>query len=977
MSVDRASRHPVHERHHDHDHAHAQPLVVGAADDHAEHDADRLADQALSRLAAGAPAPAVGDDGTRIRRTASEGGAVVGREGGALDRDTTGRIESARRGGERLPDEVRGPMEAAFGRSFGKVRVHTDTAAARLSHSVSAEAFTTGNDIFFADGAFDTRSARGQRVLAHELGHVVQQDAGVHRLWNPFKKKSAAEQEEAAKKRAAAKKRKEDLIQARAALKAKDKAVRTRAKQVNDKNKQLSKGITGEYDGQSDPLFKPESLKRLEGRLKDYLDKERYVRSVARNEVLRGHEETEDLLAEAELAEEQAVDELWAGAPEDVRAFRPLRYDDFDKALKEVQQALNESLAAEHQDVAATLSENEESLGAPLSPSKAAKKVREQRELERKQARAAKSQGQDLQQVKDDDLEEFRQKGEKKVEEARQDHHAFTSEKTRLRSDAMKKGLDGKYGPDEKVEDARKGMKTAATVTKVVGKVDKKLGKKYLPEGTPLEANDLASKSTAGLADVMSIISNLLGLSSQISDIKRGVADPGAKLEATRTAVGTFRTGAVLTRKTLRLARDGVEKFGGQSQVISDVGTALPIVGLITSAISIIDNTLELVPLGERLGSGLESIEEAVLAQKGPLAASFKRVNSRNAQLIEKATFALAKNSTMLGLHIAELATAGGFAIPAAAKLTLMITDYAHKLGHKIYDTVNESQSSTAKTGFAVKHREGASRDVLKYDIGSSIDVIIVAAQKHKVDYAREVLSDYGIYDDEIDTMRHHEIREKVLDGLDAEGDPKTVTEKVESAKKTVKETLGLDDKPGAKGEKKSTLDKILGVPKKIGKGLAGLPAKIDEKLQEIKDAHTDAKMIVEEKNKLKYGGDGKRGGGSTAFYFLRSSDKNEKSLGKIRQELKVNGTANEDMPRTIADTEKRAKSAKAKAEFKAAVPVHQFDPAFARKVAALTAPQLFDLLPTMSKDDPFYEGNLEYLRFEVERRNAEGKGTL
>ena len=51
-------------------------------------------------------------------------------------------------------------MESAFGRDFGGVSVHTDASAAELSRSVSAKAFTTGNDIFFGDGSVPTGHAR-------------------------------------------------------------------------------------------------------------------------------------------------------------------------------------------------------------------------------------------------------------------------------------------------------------------------------------------------------------------------------------------------------------------------------------------------------------------------------------------------------------------------------------------------------------------------------------------------------------------------------------------------------------------------------------------------------------------------------------------------------------------------------------------------------------------------------------------------
>jgi hypothetical protein len=40
---------------------------------------------------------------------------------------------------------------------------------------VSAEAFTTGSDVFFQSGKYDPSSSAGQKLLAHELTHVSQQ----------------------------------------------------------------------------------------------------------------------------------------------------------------------------------------------------------------------------------------------------------------------------------------------------------------------------------------------------------------------------------------------------------------------------------------------------------------------------------------------------------------------------------------------------------------------------------------------------------------------------------------------------------------------------------------------------------------------------------------------------------------------------------------------------------------------------------
>lgn len=83
-------------------------------------------------------------------------------------------------GGQPLPAGVRQAMESMFGTSFADVRVHVG----REATAIGATAFTNGSQIHFAPGAYNPSTPAGQRVLAHELAHVVQQRAG--RVRNPF-----------------------------------------------------------------------------------------------------------------------------------------------------------------------------------------------------------------------------------------------------------------------------------------------------------------------------------------------------------------------------------------------------------------------------------------------------------------------------------------------------------------------------------------------------------------------------------------------------------------------------------------------------------------------------------------------------------------------------------------------------------------------------------------------------------------------
>jgi len=83
-------------------------------------------------------------------------------------------------GGLPLPDQVRAKMEAAFSTDFSDVRVHIG----REASSLGAIAYTWGTNIHFAPGQYNPHTLQGQKLLGHELWHVVQQKNG--RVKNPF-----------------------------------------------------------------------------------------------------------------------------------------------------------------------------------------------------------------------------------------------------------------------------------------------------------------------------------------------------------------------------------------------------------------------------------------------------------------------------------------------------------------------------------------------------------------------------------------------------------------------------------------------------------------------------------------------------------------------------------------------------------------------------------------------------------------------
>src|SRR6185369_3962784 len=85
-------------------------------------------------------------------------------------------IDSFKGGGQPLPPTLRASFESRFGHDFGEVRIHAGAQAAEAAESINAQAFTVGQDVAFAAGQYSPETGEGQRLLAHELTHVIQQN---------------------------------------------------------------------------------------------------------------------------------------------------------------------------------------------------------------------------------------------------------------------------------------------------------------------------------------------------------------------------------------------------------------------------------------------------------------------------------------------------------------------------------------------------------------------------------------------------------------------------------------------------------------------------------------------------------------------------------------------------------------------------------------------------------------------------------
>ncbi|MBD1924414.1 DUF4157 domain-containing protein [Microcoleus sp. FACHB-831] len=186
-------------------------LTIGQPGDQYEQEADRVAEQVVSKI--NAPPVASPPSNQPVQREENpeqeEDNLMMKAESGMLQReempqqdddeklqmqpmvqrasreggtDATPNLESsiqqARGSGQSLSDNIKQPMEQAFGADFSGVKVHTDAHSDMLNRSIGARAFATGKDIFFKGGAYSPGSTDGQKLIAHELTHVVQQSGG-------------------------------------------------------------------------------------------------------------------------------------------------------------------------------------------------------------------------------------------------------------------------------------------------------------------------------------------------------------------------------------------------------------------------------------------------------------------------------------------------------------------------------------------------------------------------------------------------------------------------------------------------------------------------------------------------------------------------------------------------------------------------------------------------------------------------------
>jgi hypothetical protein len=150
-------------------------LRVGAVDDPAEAEADRIADQVMRIREPKAgdvvhrKCAACEDEDNLHRKEAS----AASRQGGALSPAAESLVRNLGPGIP-LPASERAFFEPRFGRDLSGVRIHTDSIASKTADALNAHAFAVGHNIVFGNCQFAPKMEQSRQILAHELAHVCQ-----------------------------------------------------------------------------------------------------------------------------------------------------------------------------------------------------------------------------------------------------------------------------------------------------------------------------------------------------------------------------------------------------------------------------------------------------------------------------------------------------------------------------------------------------------------------------------------------------------------------------------------------------------------------------------------------------------------------------------------------------------------------------------------------------------------------------------
>ena len=805
----------------------ASSFLVGAATDSAEHDADRRADVALARLATGgerAPQEHVHEAGCgHVHRSADPAAddGQVGLEGGQMDGASSARLQGARGGGRPLDTPVLRRMETAFGASFGAVRVHDDERAAQLSTQISARAFTTGKDVFFARGQYSPGTPDGERVLAHELAHTLQPQGAVHRWpWD----KEAKEKRAAA---SAAKKQKAGLIKESKSVE-KDEDARLeeeRAWGVGAREQMKEEIASGTLDEKS-----------LRVRFEANLANEKQLYGVYLKQL--GGDENK--------ARDAAYKTAWVETDDsELRAVRPPRETASERLASEVRQtrtdegatSRSEAQRADDSKVKGDLLDpqveeyydrwSEAALAMVVKGGKsvaqayalagklvwetAPKEVLSLRPTDKAVDHAARLAAEKRVKARSSGVLKKEASELDSASEVINDASSYGSKASTVLTPLVATPLSmaGKPKNAELLKDAQAGgadmsspemssvtFSSASKVPILGGVIKSAETADYAKKNGIKDPSSIGSKlpkstetkAAEGIGQFTGLLTDLMGSANAIMKFAKAVEGSNTT-NKTDQALACTKAGADGIQSIMKVAKDAAElaKFfdagvaGNVAAVVPGFNIVIAVMGLVSNVTSLADSAMHLNDSNKDLvESRLRRPDGKPLKNADVLIRPLLNVTSAMAKKLAGHVHDTVQSVSSTATSIATVASAGGFGIPAAVDAGMKLVSLLNTAGHAIADNVIAVLAKQARAD-ATGALEGSAEKQMKRDPGMAVDAIIVQARKGTDPVALRFVERYGYDKDTVKTAKLGEVRSKILEKMGTGADPQSILDKLKA----------------------------------------------------------------------------------------------------------------------------------------------------------------------------------------------------
>jgi hypothetical protein len=768
----------------------------------------------------------------------------VGIAGGALDQGTSAAIDGMRGGGRPLPAPVRDRMEIAFGTSLSSVRIHDDHRAAALNDAVSARAFTTGKDIFFARGQFAPGSAAGEHVLAHELAHTLQGDGGeVHRWW-PFKKDDQAT---AAGKVAM----KDHNARAAARKKAEADAAKAAVAAAKDTEKLEDKGLAAEQT--LGVAVRGAMTEMVGGETKASMDagqsemeasgvattaqgsktlvnvQKLFARGlqVEARTVKRLVDEGSEPDDAAEAAYKSTwIDQVWLPSPlPALRAVRPPRETASERLSSKIREQRNTEGAAEQQ-----AKSNEAAIGKGKLVDPDMDTIYDKWEAGiRTGIAAGLTPGEAEKQA-----EKLSWGRAEPGLKAKRPQPAVEKQAREAARDRLKPGA-AKPAAMELIDEVDRGLSMAGAAIPIVGAVGGVTQAALHGLGS---AQDSALAKAAGTSDPVThssstgipIVGGVVKASETAKfDTEHGIRDPSLKagpvsvetqagngISAAAGIINDILAGAKAMLKAVKAIGDANEVTNTETvltatkasadsasalsslsadaaklaaiidgSVAGAVAKVLPGFAIVTSVTSMVSGLLRTRDVGgqaDKANNGLFKLrtDPANTGKVDVLVRPLQLMISHLDKKYEQAVWSLIQAVSDTVLNITSLATAGGFGIPAAIQAGTKALDVLHSLGHVIDDNIRALDAQSSRKD-AIGALEGSAEAQMRNDPGFAMDAIIMQAKGKQDPVALTFLKTYDISPEEATKLPMKTLRERALFKMGVGADPLTTFQTIKS----------------------------------------------------------------------------------------------------------------------------------------------------------------------------------------------------